>query len=79
MIAQRERVKEVFNVNSLLLIILIGLGTYTLRKISELGENGAVTTSRLDTQGEAIKMLSSRVDNNSRDIVELRVSRRADR
>jgi hypothetical protein len=47
-VTAQPKIKEAINANSILLLIVIGLSTWTLKKVSELSETQAVLLYRVN-------------------------------
>lgn len=62
------KLKETINFNSVLLLIVLALSTWTLRKVSEMGEQAAASGVRVENLGKAVEALDQRVRTNTTDI-----------
>jgi hypothetical protein len=61
------------NVNTVLLSILVGLSTWTLKTVSELSNQMTAVTTRVDQHDRALGGLDTRVSRSEAGIIDLRV------
>lgn len=62
------KTREGFNLNTVLLSILLALSAWTLKTVVAQGETLAATTVRVDYQGRTLDLLGRQVQQNSQDI-----------